>query len=117
MPAFPVLFTPDLGMTDDFFFFYKEQEIMVLCQLFLSIKTLQIQQPLMELKGQRPYTGARLHRVAQITAEVTGLVLGLIAAGQLGQALRNKRIDWCNHGKGQSPRKRPTTRIMSRVAY
>lgn len=93
MPAFPVLLTPNLGMTDNFFFFYKEQEIAVLCRPFLSIKTLQIQQPLMGLKGQRPYTGAGLHRVAQITAEVTGLVLGLIAAGQLGQALRNKRID------------------------
>lgn len=98
------------------FFFYKEQEIAVLCRPFLSIKTLQIQQPLMELKGQRPYTGAGLHRVAQITAEVTGLVLGLIAAGQLGQALRNKRIDWCNHGKGQSPRKRPAV-IVSHEWY
>lgn len=85
----------------------------MLCRPFLSIKTLQIQQPLMELRGQRPYTGAGLHRVAQITAEVTGLVLGLIAAGQLGQALRNKRIDRCNHGKGQSPRKKTSRNRVS----
>lgn len=63
------------------------------------------------------YPGARLHGVAQITAEVTGLVLGLVAAGQLGPALRNKRRDWSNHSKRQPPRKRPTTVILFRVVY
>lgn len=43
-----------------------------------------------------PYTGTGLHRVAQIAAEVTGLVLGVVAAGQLGQALgtgENRRVN------------------------
>lgn len=38
---------------------------------------------------KKTYTGTRLHRVAQVTAEVSGLVLCLVAAGQLGQALNN----------------------------
>lgn len=35
-----------------------------------------------------PYAGAGLHGVAQVAAEVAGLVLALVATGQLGQALR-----------------------------
>lgn len=43
-----------------------------------------------ELQGKKKtYTGTRLHRVAQVAAEVSGLVLCLVAAGQLGQALNN----------------------------
>lgn len=48
------------------------------------MKVLQIQE------RQHPYTGARLHRVAQITAQVSGLVLCLVVADDLGQVLGNQ---------------------------
>lgn len=36
------------------------------------------------------YIGARLHWVSQVTVEEAGLVLQLVAAGQLAQTLRNR---------------------------
>lgn len=39
----------------------------------------------------RSYVGARLHGVSQVTAEEAGLVLSVVAAGQLAQALRTER--------------------------
>lgn len=48
-----------------------------------------------EKKGRQrcSYTGSRLHGVAQVAAEVAGLVLRLVAAGQLGQALGSRRTN------------------------
>lgn len=72
---------------------------MMLCQLFTTVEYPRANQAWSK-SGKKvkikwfPYTGTRLHRVAQITAEVSGLVLCLIAAGQLGQALRDKRTHW-----------------------
>lgn len=40
-----------------------------------------------------PYARARLHGVAEVTAEITGLVLSLITAGQLGKALKHKQTN------------------------
>lgn len=37
------------------------------------------------------YIGASLHWVSQVTDEEAGLVLSVVAAGQLAQALRTER--------------------------
>lgn len=42
----------------------------------------------------RSHVGARLHGVSQVTAEEAGLVLSVVAAGQLAQALRTERREW-----------------------
>ena len=83
----------------------------MLCQLFATIKQASAlsynpeshhEEKKRTAKRQGcPYISTRLHRVSQITDEVSGLVLRVIAAGQLGQALINKRTDWSNHSKGK----------------
>ena len=42
---------------------------------------------MVEALPEGSYAGAGLHGVAQVTAEVARLVLRIVAAGQLGQAL------------------------------
>lgn len=83
--AFPVLFTPNLRMKlchcCDNFLYWNTSHTSALNHNVNNNNT----------RLMCSYIGTRLHRVSQIAAEVAGLVLSFIAAGQLAQALRNKR--------------------------
>lgn len=72
------------------------------------------------------YAGPGLHRVAQVTAEGMSLVLSVVAAGQLGQALRRQdsrvshaQKDWEPRPKGgglfQTPPGFPLTSLFRAI--
>lgn len=54
------------------------------------------------------YAGPGLHGVAQIAAEVAGLVVGVVAAGQLAQALGKQK---------EALRKNPNHAFQSRPGF
>lgn len=63
------------------------------------------------------YIGARLHWVSQVTVEEAGLVLQLVAAGQLAQTLRNRETPETSEQEAVwPPEQRKSSRRLSAKA-